>query len=174
MLVLCFLNIASTYWNIWRPIKILCFFLFFNLLGKYLATLNQNIIKYTSFMYKYVLIAKALGPILPKVCQYGPLAYHSRVITYNYYHNDKWKMMLKWVHNYSVIAIWEEDVKQSCTPVSSQQQPSWGKVWHNQLHQFSLECFFFCISKSINKTGKRRNRISLYKWISKNTTATDT
>jgi len=28
--------------------------------------------------------AKALGPILPKVCQYGPLAYHTRVITYNY------------------------------------------------------------------------------------------
>jgi len=28
--------------------------------------------------------AKALGPILPKVCQYGPLAYHSRVITYKY------------------------------------------------------------------------------------------
>ena len=28
--------------------------------------------------------AKALGPILPKVCQYGPLAYHSRVITYYY------------------------------------------------------------------------------------------
>jgi len=28
--------------------------------------------------------AKALGPILPKVCQYGPLAYHNRVITYKY------------------------------------------------------------------------------------------
>jgi len=29
--------------------------------------------------------AIALGPILPKVCQYGPLAYHSRGITYKYY-----------------------------------------------------------------------------------------
>jgi len=28
--------------------------------------------------------AKALGPILPKVCQYQPLAYHSHVITYKY------------------------------------------------------------------------------------------
>jgi len=29
--------------------------------------------------------ALARGPMPPKVCQYGPLAYHSRVITYNYW-----------------------------------------------------------------------------------------
>jgi len=28
--------------------------------------------------------ALALGPILPRVCQYGSLAYHGRVITYTY------------------------------------------------------------------------------------------
>jgi len=36
--------------------------------------------------------AKALGPILPKVCQYGPLAYHSRVITYKYWKKSNFRL----------------------------------------------------------------------------------
>jgi len=39
-------------------------------------------------------LAKALRPILPKVCQYGPLTYHSRVINYKHYTNIFFKPTL--------------------------------------------------------------------------------
>jgi len=41
---------------------------------------------------------KDLGPILPKVWQYGPLAYHSHVITYIYY------IILYYIISYYIIS----------------------------------------------------------------------